>query len=168
MGRSQPLEVYGPEGIVEMTESVLEAWAEDIRYRVYGLQPANNTGWRVKAHEVREGMVYEDDNVKVETFPVRHGFWSNAFGYRFTAPDRVIVISGDAAPGETLEKYSKNADVLIHEVYSASLLSERDDPFWQKYYGGNHTSGMELGRLAARTNPKLLVLYHFLPIGADA
>ena len=168
MGRSEPLEVYGPEGIVEMTQNVLEAWAEDIRYRVYGLQPANNAGWRVNAHKVSEGVIYQDDNVKVEAFPVRHGSWPNAFGYRFTTPDRIIVISGDAAPSKTLEKYSENVDVLIHEVYSARLLSERNDPFWQKYYEGNHTSGTELGKIAARTKPKLLVLYHFLPMGADA
>ena len=167
MGRSEPLEVYGPEGIVEMTENVLKAWTEDIKYRVYGLQPANNTGWRVKAHSVAEGVVYEDDNVKVEAFPVRHGSWPNAFGYRFTTPDRTIVISGDAAPSETLKKYSENADILIHEVYSARTLLERDNPFWQKYYEGNHTSGVELGEIAARTNPKLLVLYHLLPNGVD-
>jgi ribonuclease Z len=168
MGRSEPLEVYGPEGIVEMTENVLDAWAEDIRYRIYGLQPANNTGLRVNAHKVMEGLIYQDDNVKVEAFPVRHGSWPNAFGYRFITPDRIIVISGDAAPSETMEKYSKNADVLIHEVYSADLLLQRNDPFWQKYYEDNHTSGTELGKIAARTKPKLLVLYHFLPMGADA
>ncbi len=168
MGRDVPLEVYGPEGIVEMTEHVLKAWQEDIRYRVYGLQPTNNTGWRVNAHVVKEGLVYKDDNVRVEAFPVVHGSWPNAFGYRFTTPDQVIVISGDAAPSASLEKYAKGADVLIHEVYSERELKSRGNPFWEKYYETNHTSGVELGAIAERAGIKLLVLYHLLPVGVEA
>lgn len=167
MGRSVPLEIYGPEGIVEMTEHVLKAWQEDIRYRVYGLQPANNTGWRVNAHVVAEGLVYKDDNVQVEAFPVVHGSWPNAFGYRFTTPDRVIVISGDAAPSAALARYAKGADVLIHEAYSEVALTSRGNAFWEKYYQANHTSGTELGRIAHEADAKLLVLYHLLPIGVD-
>jgi ribonuclease BN (tRNA processing enzyme) len=168
MGRDVPLQVYGPEGIVEMTEHVLEAWQEDIRYRVYGLQPANNNGWRVNAHVVKEGVVYEDDNVRVEAFPVVHGSWPNAFGYRFTTPDRVIVVSGDAAPGGSLEKYTKDADILIHEAYSGDMLKASGNEFWQEYYKANHTSGSELGEIAERAGAGLLVLYHLLPVGVIA
>ena len=53
MGRDEPLKVYGPEGIVEMTRNILKAYQEDIKYRLYGLEPANNQGWRVNAHEMR-------------------------------------------------------------------------------------------------------------------
>ena len=168
MGREEPLEVFGPEGIVEMTNHVLDAWQEDIRYRVYGSQPANDTGWRVNAHVVKEGVIYTDDNVSVEAFPVIHGSWPNAFGYRFTTPDRVIVISGDAAPSDTIEKYAQGADVLIHEVYSEAKLNARGDAFWQKYYEANHTSGTELGAIAEEAGVGLLILYHLLPVGVDA
>ncbi len=166
LGRDEPLEVFGPEGIGEMTQHILKAYAEDIRYRVYGLEPTNNQGWRVNAHRVTEGTVYTDENVSVEAFRVRHGSWPNAFGYRFTTPDRVIVISGDAAPDTNIEKYARHADILIHEVYSASALSNRK-PFWQRYHSNNHTSGFELGSLAQKMKPKLLVLYHILFFGAS-
>ena len=106
-------------------------------------------------------------NVKVEAFKVVHGSWPNAFGYRFTTPDRVIVVSGDAAPSESIEKYSDGADILIHEVYSSELMQQRGDPFWIKYYAANHTSGEELAKIATRASPRLLVLYHFLPSGVD-
>ena len=166
MERDEPLEVFGPEGIIEMVSHVQKAYGEDIRYRLYGLEPANNQGWRVNAHVVSEGLVYEDDNVKVEAFPVVHGSWPNAFGYRFTTPDRVIVISGDATLSESVEKYSEGADILIHEVYSDEGLSQRT-PFWQKYHSNNHTSASDLGKLASRVKPKLLVLYHLLFFGAS-
>lgn len=164
--REQPLELYGPDGIGGMASHILKAYRADIDYRVYGLEPANDTGWRVNAHTVEEGLVFEDDNVSVEAFRVRHGTWPNAFGYRFTTPDRVIVISGDAAPDEALQEHAKGADVLIHEVYSVEGFGKRD-PYWQKYHSTNHTSAHELGELASRAKPKLLVLYHVLFWGSS-
>lgn len=163
--RAEPLEIYGPEGIEDMAAHVLEAYRADIDYRVNGLEPANNEGWRVNTHVVEEGAVYEDDNVRVEAFRVRHGTWKNAFGYRFTTPDRVIVISGDTAPDENLERHAKGADILIHEVYSVEGFARRN-PFWQKYHSSNHTSAHELGEIAERVNPGLLILTHILFWGA--
>jgi ribonuclease Z len=166
MGRDEPLELYGPEGVGDMAEHVLKAYDADIRYRIDGLEPANDQGWRVNTHTLDDGVVYEDDNVKVEAFRVRHGTWENAFGIRFTTQDRVIVISGDAAPDATVEAYAKDADILIHEVYSVSGFARRDE-FWQKYHSNNHTSAHELGEIASRAQPKLLVLYHVLFWGSS-
>lgn len=160
-GRDAPLEVFGPEGIVEMTHHILKAYDHDIKYRLYGLQPANDQGWRVNAHTVSEGIVYKDENVTVEAFPVKHGTWPNAFGYRFTTPDRVIVISGDTSPDTNIEKYSQGADILIHEGYPEKWL-ETKSKFWQKYHKNNHTSAKELANIVEKSNPKLLVLYHLL------
>ncbi len=166
LGRDEPLELYGPEGVADMAEHILKAYDADIRYRIDGLEPANELGWRVNAHTLDDGVVYEDDNVKVEAFRVRHGTWENAFGFRFTTPDRVIVISGDAAPDANVEKYAKGADILIHEVYSVSGFARRDE-FWQDYHRNNHTSAHELGEIASRAQPKLLVLYHVLFWGSS-
>ena len=165
-GRDAPLELYGPEGVADMAEYILKAYDADIRYRIDGLEPANELGWRVNAHTLDDGVVYEDDNVKVEAFRVRHGTWENAFGFRFTTPDRVIVISGDAAPDANVEQYAKGADILIHEVYSVSGFARRDE-FWQDYHSNNHTSAHELGEIASRAQPKLLVLYHVLFWGSS-
>lgn len=164
--RDRPLQLYGPDGTDALAAHVLKAYDADIKYRLYGLEPANNQGWRIDVHTVSEGVVYQDDNVKVEAFPVRHGTWPNAFGYRFTTPDRTIVISGDAAPDATLEKYARGADILIHEVYSVEGFLRRE-PEWQRYHRSNHTSTHELGELASRIEPKLLVLYHVLFWGAS-
>lgn len=164
--REQPLELYGPDGVKEMAHHVLKAYDADIRYRLHGLEPANADGWRVNAHTVTEGLVFEDDNVTVEAFRVRHGTWPNAYGYRFTTPDRVIVVSGDAAPGPVLEAQAKGADILVHEVYSVEGFNRRDE-FWQNYHSTNHTSAYEVGDIAAKAKPGLLVLYHVLYWGAS-
>jgi len=166
MGRDAPLELYGPEGVSAMADHVLQAYEADIRYRVDGLEPTNDRGWRVNAHEVDEGIIFEDDNVTVEAFRVRHGTWKNAFAYKFTTPDRVIVVSGDAAPDARFEEEAAGADILIHEVYSVEGFA-RKTADWQKYHSSNHTSTHELGEMASRVEPKLLVLYHILFWGAS-
>ena len=161
MGRDKPLEVYGPDGIKEMTKNILKAYRDDIKYRLYGLEPANNQGWRVNAHEISEGLVYEDEKVKVEAFLVKHGTWPNAYGYRFTTPDKVIVISGDTAPCENIIEYSRGADILIQEVYFKKAFDKKDE-FWRNYHAINHTSTYQLAEIAKDTKPSLVVLYHTL------
>jgi ribonuclease Z len=166
VGRDSPLKLFGPEGSKHMADKVLEAYEEDIRYRLYSEQPANNEGWRVQTQEIREtGLVFEDDNVRVEAFRVPHGSWPEAWGYRFTTPDTVIVVSGDTAPSDVLKRYSQGADVLIHEVYSEEGFAKKE-PQLQKYHSKNHTSTTELGRLASEVEPKLLILYHQLLWGS--
>ncbi len=159
--RTDPLELIGPEGTSEMAEHLLKAYERDIQIRLYGLEPANNTGWRVNARDVSAGVVYEDSLVTVEAFNVPHGSWPVAFGFKFTTPDKVIVISGDTAESDIIEQMCQQCDVLLHEAYSDSAW-ERRTPFWQNYHAQFHTSAKQLGRIAQRAQPKLLVLYHQL------
>jgi ribonuclease Z len=129
------------------------------------MEPANPTGYRVEAMNVSPGVVYQDANVTVTAFQVAHGDWPQAFGYRFDTPDRVIVISGDTAPTDAIAEYCRGCDILVHEVYSQAGW-ERRAPEWQRYHAAFHTSGPALGRIAARANPKLLILTHQLLWGA--
>lgn len=168
MGRNEPLEVYGPEGINKMTENIIEAYDDDIKDRLYGTAPANNQGWRVNSHEfTEEGIIYQDKYVKVEAFPVLH--IPNSWGFCFTTPDKVIVISGDTAPSEKVVEYSKNADILVHEVYTKKgfNIMWANDEARQLWHKSNHTSTYELGDIADKIRPKLLVLYHILYWGAS-
>jgi ribonuclease Z len=167
MGRDKPLEVYGPAGIKEMTEHILEAYSEDIRYRLYGTEPANDNGWLVDCHEIlKDGLFYQDEHIKAEAFRVPHGTWPNAWGFRFTTPDRVIVISGDSAPSEKIIEYASGADILVHEVYSHAGYEKKTES-WKAYHSEHHTSTLELGGIARRADPGLVVLYHILFWGAS-
>jgi ribonuclease BN (tRNA processing enzyme) len=164
-GRNETLQVYGPEGIKSMTHHILEAYKEDIRIRLYGLEPANNEGWRVNVHEFKgDGIIYKDEYVTVEAFKVEHGSWPEAYGFIFQTPDRRIAISGDARPCKNLIEKCKGVDILIHEVYSKVQLKKRT-PFWQKYHPQFHTSTKELAEIANQIKPGLLLLYHQLRWG---
>lgn len=167
MGRAEPMEVYGPVGTGHMTDHILEAYQEDIRYRVYGEEPTNDQGWRVNWHEFdKEGEIYRDSNIVVEAFPVTHGSWPNAWGFRFTTPDKVIVISGDCKPSPKVLEYARGADILVHEVYSMAGYEGKSED-WKAYHAVHHTSTLELAEIANETQPGKLVLYHILFWGSS-
>jgi ribonuclease Z len=156
IGRKDALQVYGPHGLKAMTDHLLRAWDEDIVIRTKGLE--QESPLKVIAHEIRSGLVFSDDLVRVTAFPVLHGEWKEAYGYRFDTPDRTIVISGDARPSPGLIAACNHCDILIHEVYSPQ--SQAPMPDWPKYRAQYHTSTLELADLARQTQPKLLILYH--------
>ena len=169
MRRVSPLQVYGPHGLQRMTRHLLAAFAEDIQIRTRGLEREVPGGYRVKVHEIKVGVVYEQDGVRVTAISVTHGSWKEAYGYRIDTPDRSIVISGDARPSESLVRAARGVDVLVHEVYSPLHLVPENRPggkYWPQYMREFHTSDVELGVLAARASPKLLILTHIIRMGS--
>jgi ribonuclease BN (tRNA processing enzyme) len=163
--RDHPANVYGPPGLKEMTVHLLAAYEQDVRIRIDGLEHANTEGYKVEVHEIEPGLVYEDDLVRVIAFPVQHGSWKEAFGYRFETPDRTVVISGDTRPSPAIVENCHGCDILVHEVYSVAGFRRRT-PVWQRYHSSFHTSAHELGEIAAAARPGLLVLYHQLLWGS--
>ncbi len=168
MGRRTPLRAFGPPGLRAMTDHLAAAWAEDVAVRTNGLEREPAGGWRVNVREIEAGVVWDSAGVRVTAFPVAHGDWRHAFGFRVDAAGRSIVISGDARPSPALVTAARGADVLVHEVYPASRLAPEPRPGgedWPAYMRAFHTSDVELGRIAAETRPRLLVLTHIVRMG---
>jgi ribonuclease BN (tRNA processing enzyme) len=160
--RATPLTLYGPRGLRAMTTHLLDAYADDLRIRTRGGEPRHQYDPRlVTVHEIKPGVVYRDELVTVTAFAVPHGAWEQAFGYRFQTPDRTIVISGDTGPDSRIDQQCRRCDVLVHEVYSGAGFAKRPLE-WQAYHARYHTSARELGAIASRAQPALLVLYHQL------
>ena len=167
LGRRVPLEVYGPRGLKAMTTHLIEAYRADIETRTNadGNQRTFPDGYKVNAHEIAAGVVYKDSNVTVTAFATRHAMES--YGYRFDTPDRSIVISGDTNPTQATIDACRGCDVLIHEVHTSAWLAARPEAggappgtfrqFSEKY----HTTTEQLGELALRAKPRLLILYHY-------
>jgi ribonuclease BN (tRNA processing enzyme) len=163
--RTKPLQLYGPAGTKAMASHILEAYAEDIQVRTTGLEGGNTTGYKVEAHEMGPGKIYQDENVTVKAFQVKHGSWKEALGYRFDAGGKSVVVSGDTAPAESVIEACNGCDALVHEVYAgrgvnpakASLSVEQ----WMKYESEFHTSATELGEIAAKAKAKMLILTHW-------
>lgn len=167
LGRKVPLDIFGPPNTETLVEGILNAYQTDIKHRLNGAQPANKNGYKANVTIIKkEGEVYKDEFVTVEAFNVRHGDWADghALGYKFTTPDRVIVLSGDTTYDEEVIKNYEGADILIHEVYSLVGLFKRSQD-WITYHSKAHTSTKQLGDIARKIKPKLLVLNHILYFG---
>ncbi|MFZ0461028.1 MAG: MBL fold metallo-hydrolase [Candidatus Acidiferrales bacterium] len=161
MHRAVPLQLYGPAGTQAMADNIEKAYAEDIQIRVDGLEHLTTTGHQVVVHEIQPGVVYQDANVKVTAFGVKHGSWKEALGYRFDANGKSIVMSGDTRPADSVVEACNGCDVLVHEVYSGTPANAED----AAYFSSFHTSARELGEIAAKARPKLLVVWHYVALG---
>lgn len=165
MGRDKPLEVYGPKGLKQMTDHILQAYREDIAVRRDGMEQESTEGWKVNVHEIKAGVIYRDENVTVTAFPTHHGEWQESYGYRFDTPDRSIVISGDTTPVEATVKACNGCDILVHEAQTMKFVNRPMRPNAQgydikAYVAKYHTTTEQLADLASKAKPKLLVLYH--------
>jgi ribonuclease BN (tRNA processing enzyme) len=165
MGRQVALEVYGPKGIKSMTEHILAAYQEDIKIRAYGMEHASKEGYKVNAHEIHAGVIYQDASVTVTAFPTKHGEWQETYGYRFDTADRSIAISGDTTPTQATIDVCHGCDILLHEALTMKFLarSVRPNPqgFDMRAYAAKyHTTTVQLADLANKAKPGLLILYH--------
>jgi len=168
MGRKARIRVIGPRGTRAMVGHIESAWSEDVDMRTHGLEHGTPDGWRTDVRETQGGVVYDSAGVRIRAFKVKHGGWKWAFGYRVDTPGKSIVISGDTAPSDSLLAYATGVDVLVHEVYPEVRLKVEDRPGgddWPHYMRSFHTSDRELGALAARAKPRLLVLTHLVRMG---
>lgn len=167
MRYDNPLRIWGPQGTIDMINNIQKAFKIDNKVRSEARRnigrPWNSEGLRIEAHEIDEGHIFEEDDVKVIPFRVNHhGDYSDvpSLGYRIEYNGRSVVISGDTRYCENLIKYSKGVDLLIHEVAAGPLGEELPDRF--KMALSHHTMPEECGKVFSLVKPKLAVYYHVI------
>jgi ribonuclease BN (tRNA processing enzyme) len=167
-GLKARIDAWGPPPLQQMTAHFLAMNAYDIRTRIQdegrvALEPL------IHVHELTHGgLVLEDANVRVSTALVDHPPVAPAFAYRFDAPDRSIVISGDTRPSENLIRLATGADVLVHEALWPGAIDRlvanvSNAATLKRSIVSHHTSAAEAGRVAKQAGVKTLVLSHFVP-----
>ncbi|HET8634034.1 MAG TPA: MBL fold metallo-hydrolase [Gemmatimonadales bacterium] len=166
-GLAHRVDSWGPAPLTRITELFLEMSKPDIDVRVVdeGRPPL---GQLIHPHEIQPGLVMEDDNLRVTAALVHHPMVPVAYAYRFDAPDRSIVISGDTARSDAVVKLARGADVLVHEAFYPQAVEEmvtgraNAEPL-RKHLLASHTSAEDCGRVAAAAGVRTLVLSHFVP-----
>jgi len=159
--RATPFHVIGPTGTKALMTNLEAAYSADIRIRTAD-EDYPTEGVKVVADEfAAEGVVYENDGVRVTAFTVDHGdAIKPAYGYRVDYNGHAIVISGDTRFNENVIKYGTGADVLIHEV--AAVRPELLQDQQVRRVMAHHTSPQEAGRVFSRAKPKLAVYTHLV------
>lgn len=159
------LNVSGPKGTNNLVESIRQAYAADISYRVINAKLSRDLA-KIDSHEVGEEIVFQQDGVTIRAFLVDHAPVKPALGYRIEFGDRVIVISGDTTYSENLIKHSQDVDLLIHEITAASqALLERNKRLASVV--AYHTNPQQMSRVLNKTLPRLAVLNHVLLFGVS-
>jgi ribonuclease Z len=110
--------LYGPLGSARVVRGIVDGNTEEIDERLASAGGPAAGAYQATVHEITPGIVCKDERVTVRAFAVPHSAGKYAFGYRIDAPDRSIVISGDARANDAIERECNGCDVLIHEGYS--------------------------------------------------
>ena len=160
-------EIYGPTGIGDMVQHIVAAWKIDIAAELsdgYDPEGARATGHEIDFEE--SGVVYDDDNVKVEAFRTIHGPLQDTFAYRFTTKERIVTFTGDGGPyNQNIVDAAMNADILVAEVvteeniefapWGGDTVEEKKKEIFRY-----HFSPAVLARIANEASVKAIVLSH--------
>lgn len=163
--RQVPLRVWGPVGTRDMMSHLAKAYEVDIRVRSRIYSPE---GVATEVQDIGEGVIYENDSLKITAFEVYHGSEDlPALGFRFDFGGRSAVISGDTTFNENLIRHSQGTDLIVHEVTGApaELLQSSEQ---LRRITNNHTTPEQAGEVFARVTPKLAVFTHILLFGEFA
>jgi ribonuclease BN (tRNA processing enzyme) len=168
-GLRTQVDAWGPPPLERMTRLFFQMNEYDIATRIADeqrvpLEPL------VRVHELTNGgRLFEDEHVSVTAALVDHPPVVPAFGYRFDARDRSIVISGDTRPSDNLIALARGADVLVHDAFYDEAAVDRlvgevaNAARLKESVMSHHTSAEDAGRVASAAGVKLLVLSHFVP-----
>ena len=167
-GRQRPINVWGPPPLRTMTDAFFAYASWDIATRVEdeGRPPIAPL---VRVHEVdRDGVVMEDEHVRVTAVRVNHPPVHHTYAYRFDSADRSIVISNDTTPWDPLVQLARGADVLVHEAMHVERLGtvlarNPNATSLLEHLRASHTSVTEVGKVARRAGVETLVLSHLTP-----
>ena len=162
------IDTYGPPPLEKITKLFFEMNIYDINIRIpdEGRPPLTPM---VIAHEFsKDGVVMQNEHVKVTAALVNHPPVEPSFAYRFDTADRSIVFSGDTTPWDNLIKLAQGADVLVHEVIhkpSLARLMARipNADRLVEHIVASHTTHIDVGKVAKAAGVKTLVLTHFVP-----
>ena len=152
-GDDKPLHLYGPQGLQVMIDRLLEMHAFDLEMRVKAsARPLEMP--QVIIHEIEEGVVLENENLKLIGFRVDHFPIEQAFGFRFDMQKKRVVISGDTVPCENLVRHAHRAELLVHNCVENSKV--------KGLIHVSNTSPEELGLVAKDAKVGMLVTTHML------
>ena len=173
VGRADgPVYLWGPSGTEprlgtrHFAESIEEALAWDTEA---GRGPINPDSMKIVASEFdfsQTQVVYEENGVKVSSFPVVHAL-SGSVGYRLDFANLSFVYSGDTCACWPLVRACEGGvDLLIHECFPpAAVLAAVSGLSIERAtiaLNAAHTSPQAAGKVFGLVKPRMAGLWHTL------
>jgi ribonuclease Z len=163
-GRSERLNVAGPEGTQEMIDGFLAAHHLDVRFvREFSKvipESVLNPDLEIRVTRTHPGVIVETPKYRVIATQVQHlaslGMKDGDWAYRVETSAGTVVYSGDTAPCDEMVALARDADILIHE---AAFLDEIIEARSMQ----GHSGPRGAGRIAQQAGAKKLVLTHLGP-----
>ena len=122
-GRPAPLQIIGPEGVDRIVEGLNITYELDRGYRVahHGAELLNPELGVMQARTIGEGVIVDEDGLRITAFEVSHPPIDPAFGYRLDYGGRSVVISGDSLVTDKIVNISDGADVVLRDAMALQL-----------------------------------------------
>ena len=122
--RPAPLQIIGPEGVDRIVEGLNITYELDRGYRVahHGAELLNPELGILQSRTIGEGVIVDEDGLRITAFKVSHPPIEPAFGYRLDYGGRSVVISGDSLVTDKIVEISDGADVVLHDAMALQLV----------------------------------------------
>jgi ribonuclease Z len=156
-----PLTLVGPPGTQEVVDGILASLRADISYR---LAHHEDLTWEppIEVTELVDGVVHEDDAVRVVAAPTDHRPVRPTVGYRFESGGHAVVLAGDTVPCAGLDRLCKGADALVITVVREDLIHAVGVPRLVDVCD-YHSTVEQAADTAQRAGVGTLVLTHCVP-----
>lgn len=179
-GRPEPLQIIGPTGVERIVDGFNMAYELDRGYRVahHGAELLNPELGTLQSKTITEGVIVDQDGLRITAFEVSHPPIEPAFGYRLDYGGRSVVISGDSLVTDKIVEISNGADVVLHDAMSLQLV--RGAAGMARTTGNTrlatvlqdiqdyHATTDDLNRLSSEAEIGQLALYHLVPAPRNA
>jgi ribonuclease Z len=170
--RTVPLEIWGPSGSEEQygTKHAIDGLKQFYTWDIATRRGAfDATGQTLVVHEFdyrgENKVIYEKNGVTIRSFPAVHAF-DGPVSFRLDWNGLSFVFSSDTFPNKWFLKYSKNADVVVHECFVTidDLINRMNFPVERALLVGAqvHTPPEAFGKVMSLVKPRMAVAYHFI------
>jgi ribonuclease Z len=167
-GRARPQRIFGPSGTRAFAEATMEVWRKERELRIAWECRPSTAGLELEITEFEEGPIFDADGLRISAFKVDHRPVEQAFGFLFETAHARVAFSGDTTVCDRLVSAAKDVDLLVHECFIHREMEARmRSTQGLANVAAYHTLSSDVGKVAARTGARLLLLNHFVPVEFD-
>lgn len=176
MGRSIPIEVWGPSGAEPDlgTQAMVEHALAMYRWEyVSKLGRGGMSSYAIKVHEIdysKEQTIYKKNGVRIKSWPALHTI-DGAVSYSLEWNGLKLSYSGDTVQNKWFLKHAKDSDIVIHECSPSlkELIEEWEFPpeaAWTILKTA-HTQARQAAEVFKILKPKMAICTHYAANGVD-